>query len=122
MFSIGLSLSLEKDEHGNFAKFASAISPLVREERLKTSATGLALRVFQEKAKVDGTTSVWCDFNASGGIIDSDWDDAFGLLGGSDGTFLFKALTGESPMSGDVRHFNSISLNILTPKFKSIKV
>ena len=114
------SISLEKDKQGNFEKLHSEVSSRITDENRKIRATGLVLPVFKEKARIDGSCSVWFDIDSSYRLEDSNWRIAFELLDDTNMQFLWQALTNRSGGGRD-EHWYPESLRLLKPNFRKIK-
>ncbi|SEO61849.1 ATP-dependent endonuclease [Nitrosovibrio sp. Nv6] len=119
-FLAGTSISLEKDGQGNFSEFYSVIAPRIKNQGWKNQAAGYVLRVLQEKAKIDNTSSAWFDFDLTLRLVELNWKSAFDLLGDSEIRFLWQALVDKSGGGRD-QHWYPESLNALQPHFKSIR-
>ena len=119
-FYVGRSISLEKDKQGNFEKLHSEVSSRITDENRKIRATGLVLPVFKEKARIDGSCSVWFDIDSSYRLEDSNWRIAFELLDDTNMQFLWQALTNRSGGGRD-EHWYPESLRLLKPNFRKIK-
>jgi predicted ATPase len=107
-FYAGTSISLEKDKQGNFEKAHSEVSNRIRDENRKIRASGLVLPIFKEKARIDGSCSVWFDIDSSYRLDDTNMQ------------FLWQALTDRSGGGRD-QHWYPESLRLLKPNFRKIK-
>ena len=120
-FTIGIPRSLETDKNGNFTKFARDINPLFAKDNQATQEAGDILRVFQEKAKNDGTVDAWFDFGPDLKLIDiPSWTKAFDLLNNYSLQNIWSKLTRQSSGSRN-EHWFPQTLPKLSPKFNSIR-
>ena len=120
-FSIGIPCSLETEKNGDFIKFARVVNPLIAENHTNSQEAGDVLRVFQEKAKNEGTVDAWFDFGPDLKLTDiPSWKKVFELLTDNSLQMLWHKLTRQSYGSRNENWFPE-ALAILSPKFNSIR-
>lgn len=120
-FTIGIPRSLETEKNGDFAKFAREIHPLFAEANQNTQEAGDVLRVFQEKAKNDGTVDAWFDYGPDFQLVDiPSWEKAFNILDDRPMVQIWNKLTRQSGGSRKSAWFPE-TLPRLSPKFKPIR-
>lgn len=90
-----------------------------REYARHTQSPGYAIRVFQEKARLDKTSKVWFDYSENLSLSAEDWELAFKILNDKEVNNLWTALTGSTGGSRAQNWFPA-SLNALKAGFTSV--
>jgi len=120
-FTVGIPVPLRREENGDFLQFVQMMSKVYRDGHTNTTyETGELLRVVQEKARNDGTTDAWFDFDAEAKLVDIPaWEAAFSLM--SDGSLsrVWNKITG-SNQGGRGQHWFPEVLRAISPKFDSV--
>lgn len=115
-FTLGVSVSLKHDKSGNFTEFFHRINPLFSGDDKHAFETGEVLRVFQEKAKNDGTSDVWFDLGPDLKVVDvPGWQKAFEVLDDHSLSRVWARLTSQSG-GGRGQHWFPETLRRLVPK------
>lgn len=119
-FTVGISVSLRREENGDFLEFVRLINPVFRDGNTnKAYEIGELLKVFQEKAKNDGTLDAWFDFDADARLVDIPaWETAFSLMGDGALSRVWNKITGASS-GGRSQHWFPEVLKAISPKFGS---
>lgn len=116
------SISLRKDNQGNFSEFIGEISPKLPQDHYLQNWIALVLRVFQKKAELDSTgEKLWFDFGLNRALIDSNWNEAFKIIDDHNLQRLWIGLTGQGHGSRH-QHWFPETLRHLTPSLASINV
>lgn len=119
-FTIGVPVSLRREENGDFAQFVGHVKPLFQADRNDAFEIGQILTVFQEKARNDGTIDTWFDFDPGLTLADiSTWKTAFDIL---DNPSLSRVWAKLTPQSGGNReqHWFPETLRRVAPEFAPI--
>ena len=122
-FTVGLSLSLRKDDEGNYPEIEEKIASLSPDLNNETWLRDHLLTILKEKASKDNTDDSWFDFLPSkrnSGLVESNiWRDAFGILQPNELEKVWNTLTDTSGGSWD-RNWFPETLRILAPEFLSV--
>lgn len=119
-FRCGVSLSLQLDQEGReYTALNNFLRPLLRADGM--NAAGYVLRVFQRKAELDGTKSVWFTFQRDQQLVEDNWPDAFATLSDRELSLLWHNLTGQGGGSRQ-QHWYPESLARLKPNWKPVGV
>lgn len=121
-FVSGCSISLRKDNLGNFQEYINEISPKFPQGQTLTYYLGLVLRVFQKKAELDGTgEDVWFYFGANNALVDDGWEEALKEINDGDLQNMRTSMTGQGRGSRK-EHWHPEILRRLIPNFEAINV
>jgi len=120
-FSTGLFVSLTQNYLHEFENFNQQVVQKFKEHARRTQAPGYALRVYEKKAKLDGSEGAWFDFGADRLLITNDWVTAFSILEDREIQNLWQGLTGKGGGSRN-DHWFPESLKRLTPSFPNVRV
>lgn len=118
-FTYGLSVSLGRDESGNYQALIDEFKGRISD----TSIIGTALKLFLAKSKQDGTDDVWFSYKPKERkrtIVEEEWRQPFRELDDYELERLWAALTAQRGGSRDA-HWEPETLSALSPDIKSIK-
>jgi hypothetical protein len=116
-FVFGKSISISKDDAGNYTDFIRVVRPKFAAQPQAPSYDGQFLRIFQKKAATDGTSDVWFTLGQDRKLITDGWDEAFAILQDQELMRAWQALT--SRHGGSRKDWVPESLQKLLPHFHS---
>ena len=121
-FIFGCSISLGKDNSGNFLEFNNAISQKFPQDQYLPRRVGLILGVFQKKAALDGTGErVWFEFDVNRKLIIGNWESAFKEINDDNLQQIWTSLTTHGSGSRN-QHWFPETLERLIPEIKVINI
>ncbi|MBD3618231.1 MAG: AAA family ATPase [Chromatiales bacterium] len=118
-FTVGSSISLDKDESGNYVDVVeNSISKLPENRQRATEASSI-LKLLVEKARIDGLEDAWFDYQDGTSVIGADWYPVFNVLSDREIEMLWRALTRRSGGSKDA-HWIPETVMALAPRFQQV--
>lgn len=117
--SVGISIDLSTDSTGALADFNDQIVSKFPEAKRNTQSPGYILNALKAKARIDGTTGAWFEYDENGSLSTENWKEAFETVDPGSIQQVWTILTGSGQGSFN-QHWYPGTLNLISPKIAPI--